>query len=120
MDIDKNNSEQLVSNVREWIKLDNEMHNLRINMKELQNKKKELTNSIAKFMKQSDIDCFDITDASIVYKQKKTKKTITGKYLLEQLEKYYNNNPEIAKQITQHVLENRVEIIKDEIKKIKK
>ena len=68
-------------------------------------------------MKNNSIDCFDINGGSLVYKQKKTKKTISSKYLLAQLEEYYKDNPEIAKEITQKVLDNRTEVIKDEIKR---
>jgi hypothetical protein len=53
----------------------------------------------------------------LVYKQKKTKKTISGKFLLAQLEEYYKEQPEIAKDIAKKVMDNRVEVFKDEIKR---
>ena len=68
-------------------------------------------------MKGNSIDCFDINGGALIYKQKKTKKTISGKFLLAQLEEYYKDKPEIAKEITQKVLDNRVEVIKEEIKR---
>ena len=66
-------------------------------------------------MKTNSIDCFDINGGALVYKQRKTKKTISGKYLLEQLEDYYKDQPELAKEITKKVLDNRGELIKEEI-----
>ena len=68
-------------------------------------------------MKNNTIDCFDINGGALVYKKKKTRKTISGKYLLSQLEDYYKDQPELAKEITNKVLENRIEVIKDEIKR---
>ena len=68
-------------------------------------------------MKGNSIDCFDINGGALVYKKKKTKKTISGKFLLAQLEEYYKDQPEIAKEITKKVLDNRVEVFKDEIKR---
>jgi len=85
------------------------------------NKKKELTNSLVSVMKNNSIDCFDINGGSLVYKQRKTKKTITGKYLLSQLEEYYKEQPELAREITKKVLDNRIQVVKDEItRKIEK
>ena len=68
-------------------------------------------------MKNNAIDCFDINGGALVYKQKKTKRTISGKFLLTQLEEYYKDSPELAKEITKKVLDSRVEVIKDEIKR---
>jgi hypothetical protein len=37
-------------------------------------------------MKNNSIDCFDINGGALVYKQKKSRKTISGRFLLTQLE----------------------------------
>jgi hypothetical protein len=66
-------------------------------------------------MKKNSIDCFDINGGALMYKQKKIKKTISAKFLLSQLEEYYKDKPEVAKDITKHVLDNRQEVFKDEI-----
>jgi hypothetical protein len=68
-------------------------------------------------MKSNAIDCFDINGGALVYKQKKTRRTISGKFLLSQLEEYYKDQPELAKEITKKVLDNRIEVVKDEIKR---
>ena len=62
--------------------------------------KKTLTESLVNVMKNNAIDCFDINGGALIYKQKKTKRTISGKFLLAQLEDYYKNEPELAKEIT--------------------
>ena len=109
--------EQLVNNIKEWIKMDNEITKLRFEVKEKTNKKKELTESLVNVMKSNAIDCFDINGGALVYKQKKTRRTISGKFLLSQLEEYYKEQPELAKEITKKVLDNRIEVVKDEIKR---
>ena len=49
------------------------------------------------------------------------KKGLSVRDLLLQLEKYYKDQPDVAKDLTQHLLENREENIKEDIKrKIKK
>ena len=86
-------------------------------IKEKTSKQKELTNTLVNVMKNNSIDCFDINGGSLIYKKRKTRKTISGKYLLAQLEEYYKDKPEVAKEITNKVLENREEVIKEEIKR---
>jgi hypothetical protein len=112
-----NTKEELISNIKEWIKMDNEITKLKAEVKERINKRKVLTESLVNTMKHNSIDCFDINGGALIYKQKKTRRTISGKYLLTQLEEYYKEQPEIAKEITKRVLDNRVEVIKDEIKR---
>ena len=110
-----NTKEELILNIKEWIKIDSDITRLKTEVKEKTQKKKELTQSLVNIMKSNSIDCFDINGGALVYKQRKTKKTISGKYLLEQLEDYYKDQPELAKEITKKVLDNRGELIKEEI-----
>ena len=112
-----NTKDELILNIKEWIKLDNDIIKLKSEIKERTNKKKQLTQSLVNVMKSNSIDCFDINGGALIYKQKKTRKTITGKFLLAQLEEYYKDKPEIAKEITQKVLDNRGEVIKEEIRR---
>jgi hypothetical protein len=117
----KTTKEELINNIREWIKIDNDVLALKNDIKTKLNHKKTLTDNLVKVMKTNAIDCFDINGGALVYNQKKTKKSISGKYLLQQLEKYYKDQPDMAKEITEHLLTNREETIKEDIKrKIKK
>ena len=116
-----NTKEELITNIREWIKIDNDLLNLKKDLKNKTAHKKTLTDNLVKVMKANAIDCFDITGGALVYNQKKTKKPISGKYLLLQLEKYYKEQPDLAKDVTQHLMDNREENIKEDIRrKIKK
>ena len=116
-----NTKEELIGNIREWIKIDNDLNNLKKEIKNKTTQKKILTDNLVNVMKINSIDCFDINGGALVYSQRKTKKAISGKYLLLQLEKYYKDQPDVAKDLTQHLLDNREENIKEDIKrKIKK
>jgi hypothetical protein len=112
-----NTKEELITNIKDWIKIDNDIVKLKTEIKDKTNMKKTLTESLVNVMKNNSIDCFDINGGALIYKQKKTRRTISGKFLLAQLEEYYNNEPELAKEITKKVLENRIEVVKDEIKR---
>ena len=107
--------DELINSVREWIKIDTEISKLKADVKGKINKQKQLTDSLVQVMKHNSIDCFDIAGGALVYKQKKSKKTISGKFLLAQLENYYKDNPDTAKDITKHILSNREPVIKEEI-----
>ena len=109
--------EQLINNIKEWIKIDTEITQLRSDIKERNNAKKKLSENLVSVMKTNKIDCFDINGGALVYKQNKVKKPINGKSLLILLQKYYNSDTKTAEDITKYVLENREEQIKDIIKR---
>ena len=72
--------EHLVNNIKEWIKLDNEISDLKAQVKEKTNKKKGLTENLVTVMKTNKIDCFDINGGALVYKSNKVKKPINAKH----------------------------------------
>ena len=109
--------EQLVNNIKEWIKMDNEIAQLKSEIKDRNNKKKGLTTDLVNVMKNNKIDCFDINGGALVYKKSIVKKPINGKSLLLALKNFYKNDPQIAEDLTKHVLENREEQVKETIKR---
>ena len=112
-----NPKEQLVNNIKDWIKIDNEISQLKAEIKERTNKKKTLTESLVTVMKTNSIDCFDINGGALVYKKNKVKKPINGKTLLTALQNYYKNDVKVAEEITKHVMDSREEQIKETIKR---
>ena len=108
---------ELVNNVKEWIKIDNEISKLKSEMKDKNNKKKILSGNLLNVMKSNDIDCFDINGGAIVYKKTKVKKPINGKTLLKTLENYFKNDTPTAQDLTKHILDNREEQIKETIRR---
>jgi hypothetical protein len=109
--------EQLINNIKEWIKMDSEISELKQQIKEKNNKKKNLTENLVTVMKTNKIDCFDINGGALVYKTNKVKKPINGKTLLSALQNYYKSDPKIAEDLTKHVMDSREEQIKETIKR---
>jgi hypothetical protein len=109
--------EQLVNNIKEWIKIDNEIAKMKASIKEQNIKKKELTESLVNVMKTNSIDCFDINGGALIYKKNKIKKPLSGKTLLSALQNYYKTEPKLAEEITKHVMESREEKVKESIKR---
>jgi hypothetical protein len=113
--------EELIANIKEWLKLDNEITKLQSEIKTRKNKKKELTGSLVEVMKKNTIDCFDIAGGSLMYKKNKVKKPISGKSLILALQNYYKDTPQVAEEITTHILSSREEQVKETIsRKMKK
>ena len=111
----KSTKEELITNIKEWIKIDNDIAKLKSDIKEKTSRKKSLTENLVTVMKSNSIDCFDINGGALIYKQKKTKKPISAKYLLAELQRYYKDQPEVASDLTKQLLDNRELSIKDEI-----
>ena len=109
--------EQLISNIKDWVTADNQIIKMKKDIKELTQKKKVLTDSLVDVMKKNEIDCFDISNGSIIYKKNTTKKPINGKTLMAALNAYYKNNTGIAEELTKHILDSREETIKETIQR---
>ena len=109
--------EQLVTNIKEWIKYDTEITQLKNEIKDRMNKKKALTVNLVSVMKGNAIDCFDINGGALVYKKNKVKKPINGKTLLLALQNYYKEQPKVAEDLTKHIMDSREEQIKETIKR---
>jgi hypothetical protein len=108
--------EQLVTNIREWVKIDTEISQLRNEIKERNVKKKYMTENLVTVMKSNSIDCFDINDGSLVYKKNTVRKPINSKTLLASLQNYYKDQ-NVAEDLTKYIMENREEQIKETIKR---
>ena len=107
--------EQLITNVKEWVKIDTEIAKLKAEIKERNNKKKGLTESLVSVMKNNKIDCFDITGGSLVYKKSTLKKPLNSKTLLSVLQKYYKNDAKVAEELAKHIMDSREEQVKETI-----
>lgn len=109
--------EQLVTNIKEWIKMDTEISNFKKEIKERNDKKKALTEDLMKVMKSNAIDCFDINGGALVFKKCKSKKPINAKTLLAALQTFYKEDSKTAEDLTKHILDSREEQTKETIKR---
>lgn len=110
--------EVLVSKIKEWISHDDEIKMLQKQIKEHRTEKKALTDNLVDIMKTNSIDCFDINDGKLLFCKNKVKAPLNKKYLLESLEKYFENNPEIkAEDVGDFILESREIQIKENIRR---
>jgi hypothetical protein len=112
--------EHLMKVVKDWIKLDNE---IRVLQKEISNRKKEkkdVSTQLIQIMKTEEIGGLDINDGQILYTKKTVKKPITNKVLMDILSNFYGGDFMKASEMNSYIMENRGEIVKENIvRKIK-
>lgn len=109
--------EELIKNVREWISLDNEIRTLQKEQKKRRDKKKEVSESLIDFMKENEVDCFEIKDGNLSYVKQNVKKPITKKNLLEILSKYYDGDIFKATEMNEFIMNNREEVVRESIQR---
>ena len=113
--------EELVELVKQWIDMDAEINKLNKSIASIKKQivtinkdKKKLTDTLLVVIKSKNTDII-LGNNILAHQVKKTKKTITKKYLLEQLNLYYKNQPDIAKDLSEQILNNRPIVISEDI-----
>lgn len=109
------NKEQLVTHIREWVQIDNEIRTLQNELKSRKSRKDGLSKQLIDVMKSNEIDTFDINNGSIEYKQKTTKKPMTKKMLLKTITTYFDGDTEKTAQLTDFINEKRETTTKENI-----
>jgi prefoldin subunit 5 len=112
-----NTKEELVENIKRWVGYDTEIKNLQKSIKEIRQKKKELTQSLIDVMKNHEIDCFDINDGKLLYTKNKVKTPLNKNNLMIALDKYFKNQSVNVEHVTNFILDNREIKIKENLKK---
>jgi len=107
--------EILINSIRNWVKLDNEIRELRKEENIRKNEKKEMSETIMNIMKQNEIDCVDIKDGQLCYNKQNVKKPLTKKNLMTILSKYFKGNDTRANELNDFILSNREEVVKETI-----
>tara|TARA_B110000285_G_scaffold205890_1_gene244005 strand:+ start:29 stop:382 length:354 start_codon:yes stop_codon:yes gene_type:complete len=110
---------ELITYIRTWIEIDNEISDLQKKIRDFRNEKKELTGSLVDIMKTNEIDCFDINDGKLIYAKSKVKKPINKKTLLAALEGFFKDDTDMATQLSEHILNSREETVKESIRRKK-
>lgn len=112
-----NAREELISNVKDWIAVDNEIREGQKKLKILRKIKKDKTELLVDVMKNNEIDCFDMKEGKLVYKQNKSKAPLSKKHLLQSLSKYFPESNEEVGKIANFIMDTREERIKENIER---
>jgi hypothetical protein len=107
--------EELISTIKRWVKIDNEIRVLNKELLSRKNEKKKISSELMEVMRQNEIDNFELKDGEIQYMKKNVKKPITQKTLLNILSNYFKGDVLKASEMNTFIIENREEVVKESI-----
>jgi|TARA_B110000285_G_C14875929_1_gene491483 hypothetical protein len=111
------NKTLLISNVKKWLTLDNEIRALQKEINIRKQEKKEITNDLIDIMKTSDLDTIEIKDGNINYVKRNVKKAITKKYLISVLNNYFQGDLEKVSELNTLIMDNRENDVRETIQR---
>jgi seryl-tRNA synthetase len=99
--------QQLKTHIKEWVKLDDEISQYKQQIRDLNLKKKKLSEQLLSVMKEQEIDAFDLNNEGKLIRQvRKTKSPLTKKYILTSLVNYFKDDDK-AKEASNYILDSR-------------
>lgn len=117
MESNKENNE-IVSVIKEWISVDNELKVLLKETKLRRERKKELSDILVNELRDSDIDGWNTKEGKLEYHTTKVKSSLSKKLLKKALEELIGDNEKVE-EMTKFILDSREvkekEIIKRKI-----
>jgi uncharacterized protein (UPF0335 family) len=108
--------EQLKDYLRQWVRVENEISTLTVEIKKRRLIHQQLSASLLDVMRKNEIDCFDITNGRIVYSKTKIRAPLSNGQLKSALTTYYKDDVEKANGLTEFLLASRVEKTRESVK----
>lgn len=108
--------EQLKDYLRQWVRVENEIGTLTVEIKKRKIIHQQLSRSLLDVMRKNEIDCFDIANGRIVYSKTKVRPPLNNGQLKSALTTYYKDDAEKANSLTDFLLASRVEKTREAIK----
>jgi len=108
--------DELISKITEWIQIDNQIKDKEKIIKKLKQDKKKISELLIETMKKNEIDYVNISDNSLLFKKQTVKQSINKKLLNQCLLEYYKNT-EKAEEMSQFILNKRIEKTIETIKR---
>ena len=108
--------EQIKDHLRQWIRVENEISTLSVEIKKRKLIHQQLSVSLLDVMRKNDIDCFDIANGKIVYSKVKRRAPLNNGQIRSALTTYYKDDTDKANNLTEFLLSTRVEKTHESIK----
>lgn len=111
--------QEVLTCIREWLRLENEMSAMAAKTTEMRKRKKIVSQSLMGLMRAANVDQFDNVQGGTIFHRKTTKPApLTRKTLLATLQKLYHNEPK-ADEVMSFIMENRGEKTHEKIEYVK-
>lgn len=107
----------LKSIVREYMTIDDQIKTIRKALKERNDRKKELSAELMKFMKSNELQQMDTKTGKLIYAKSENKKPLTKDTLVQTLTKYFDDDPAKALECCEHIYSNRETYERERIKR---
>jgi seryl-tRNA synthetase len=109
--------EEFKKNVKNWLKLDNDIKRVQLALKGLKEKKNSINEEILNFMKKFNIEDLNTKDGVIRYKTTYIKEPLSQKTIKNKLQEMFENQPEIYEKI-EGIFTNRGKIEKNSLRRV--
>ncbi len=109
--------EHLVQSIREWIRLEHELKQLKNKMVLLKAQQMVLSDNLIETMKKQSLGSIKLKEqhSELVYKQSVRKQGLSKKFLLDVLADYFEGSVEKASEVSRYIMERREEIVQDKV-----
>lgn len=109
--------EVLVSTVKSWLELDNQLKELQLKIKEKRNEKKELSKKLVSIMNVNDLDTMATSQGQLIKSTSKIKAPLSKKHLNHSLAEFFKNDPKICEALSKFIMDSRDIKIKENIRR---
>lgn len=109
--------DHMVSHIKRWIQLDNEIKKSQDEIKVKKEQRKQHTLQLVNIMKTNEIDCFDVNNGKLLYSKTKVKAPLTKAQLMHALMQYYENDETQVRELGEHLMAARQEKITECIRR---
>jgi hypothetical protein len=105
-------------NIQKWVSVDNQMRVLNEKIKELREKKNDLSTTITEYLEENQMDypTIQISDGKLKFTKTRVSEPLTFKYLEKSLSEIIRNETQVKK-IIEHIKKNREVKVVQEIKR---
>ena len=115
MEIKNQSKDQLVKTITEWVKIDNEIRQLKKEENIRKTEQKKISQQLIEIMRKNEIDEVDLNNGKLMYTKKNVKKPITKKILLNILSNFYEGDINKALKVNNFIMDNREEVVVETI-----
>jgi hypothetical protein len=110
-----NTKEELIKLISEWVTLEKQMVNLKKEIKTRKIRQDKMSVLMKNLMKTNSMNDLKAPGGALIYETKVKKKAWSKKFLMEQINAFYKNNPDTASEVLKHLNDNRETTVNEKI-----
>ena len=108
---------QLIESIRTWLEHERQIKVLQAQARALKKNKKVLTEQLTEFMRENEVDCFDVKNGKIIYSRRTVKAPLNKKTLQVALEKFFSDKKDdLSSEALEFLLDSRPETVTEQIR----